>query len=63
VILRKYNFIELPEVFYDRTLPVTFDARYYIGVALCALIIVLVACLYPSRRAARLEPLEGIRFG
>ncbi|MFL5812897.1 MAG: FtsX-like permease family protein [Bdellovibrionia bacterium] len=63
VILRKYEFIQLPDVFYDRTLPVTFDARYYIGVGLCALIIVLVACLYPSRRAARLEPLEGIRFG
>jgi len=63
LILRQYDFIQLPDVFYDRTLPVTFDARYYIGVTLCALIIVLVACLYPSRRAARLEPLEGIRFG
>jgi lipoprotein-releasing system permease protein len=63
VILRNYEFIQLPDVFYDRTLPVTFDARYYIGVGLCALVIVLVACLYPSRRAARLEPLEGIRFG
>jgi lipoprotein-releasing system permease protein len=63
LILRKYEFIQLPDVFYDRTLPVTFDARYYIGVGFCALVIVLVACLYPSRRAARLEPLEGIRFG
>jgi lipoprotein-releasing system permease protein len=63
VILRRYEFIPLPDVFYDRTLPVTFDARYYIGVGVCALIIVLVACLYPSRRAARLEPLEGIRIG
>jgi lipoprotein-releasing system permease protein len=63
VILRKYEFIQLPDVFYDRNLPVTFDARYYIGVGLCALVIVLVACLYPSRRASRLDPLEGIRFG
>jgi lipoprotein-releasing system permease protein len=63
LILRRYDVIELPDVFYDRTLPVTFDARYYIGIAICALVIVLVACLYPSRRAARLDPLEGIRFG
>lgn len=63
IVLRKYDFIQLPDVFYDRTLPVTFDARYYMGVGLCAIIIVLVACLYPSRRAARLDPLEGIRFG
>ncbi len=63
LILRKYDFIQLPDVFYDRTLPVTFDARYYVGVSVCAIVIVLVACLYPSRRAARLDPLEGIRFG
>jgi lipoprotein-releasing system permease protein len=63
LVLRKYDFIQLPDVFYDRTLPVTFDARYYMGVGFCAIVIVLVACLYPSRRAARLDPLEGIRFG
>ncbi|HLD99259.1 MAG TPA: FtsX-like permease family protein [Bdellovibrionota bacterium] len=62
-ILRRYEFIRLPEVYYDRTLPVTFDYRYYLGVSICALLIVLAACLYPSRRAARLNPLDGIRFG
>jgi lipoprotein-releasing system permease protein len=62
-ILRRYEFIQLPDIYYDRTLPVTFDPRYYIGVAACAVLIVLAACLYPSRRAARLNPLDGIRFG
>lgn len=62
-ILRRYEFITLPDIFYDRTLPVTFDIRYYIGVAICALVIVLSACLYPSKRAAKLDPLEGIRYG
>jgi lipoprotein-releasing system permease protein len=62
-ILKRYEFIQLPDIYYDRTLPVTFDPRYYVGVAACALLIVLAACLYPSRRAARLNPLDGIRFG
>jgi len=62
-VLRRYEFIQLPEIYYDRTLPVTFDWRYYAGIAVCAILIVLFACLYPSRRAARLNPLDGIRFG
>ena len=62
-LLRRYEFISLPDIYYDRTLPVTFDLRYYLAVAFCAMLIVLVACLYPSKRAAKLNPLDGIRFG
>jgi lipoprotein-releasing system permease protein len=61
--LKRYEFITLPDIYYDRTLPVTFDLKYYVVVSVCALLIVLGACLYPSRRAAKLDPLEGIRFG
>lgn len=63
LFLRRYEIIQLPDVFYERNLPVTFDPQYYIGVAFCALVIVLLACVYPSKRAAKLNPLEGIRFG
>jgi lipoprotein-releasing system permease protein len=62
-LLRRYEFIALPDIYYDRTLPVTFQPLYYFGVAGCAVVIVLIACLYPSKRAAMLNPLEGIRFG
>lgn len=62
-LLKRYEFITLPDIYYDRTLPVTFDARYYLLVSGCALVIVLAACLYPSRRAAKLNPLDGIRYG
>ena len=55
MLLRRYEFIKLPDIYYDRTLPVTFDATYYLLVATCAVLIVLAACLYPSRRAARLQ--------
>jgi lipoprotein-releasing system permease protein len=62
-ILRRYEFIALPDIYYDRTLPVTFSLSYYTGVSLCAMVIVLGACLYPAKRAAHLNPLDGIRFG
>jgi lipoprotein-releasing system permease protein len=62
-ILRRYEFITLPDIYYDRTLPVTFNVSYYVTVCTCSLIIVLLACVYPSRRAARVNPLDGIRFG
>jgi lipoprotein-releasing system permease protein len=63
ILLKRYEFITLPDIYYDRTLPVTFQPAYYLGVCVCALVIVLTACLYPSRRAAKLNPLDGIRFG
>jgi len=62
-ILRRYEFITLPDIYYDRKLPVTFDLHYYLLVAVCAVLIVLAACIYPSKRAAKLDPIEGIRFG
>jgi lipoprotein-releasing system permease protein len=61
LFLRFTNVIALPEIYYDRTLPVTFDAVYYLGVGAAAFVIVLFAAVQPSRRAAQLDPLVGIR--
>jgi lipoprotein-releasing system permease protein len=63
MLLKRYEFIQLPDIYYDRTLPVTFDWAYYLGVPVVAMAIVLVACLYPSRRASRLNAIDGIRLG
>jgi lipoprotein-releasing system permease protein len=63
LLLKRYEFIELPKIYYDTTLPVTFNGMYYVVIGASALVIVLAACLYPSRRAAELNPLDGIRFG
>lgn len=63
MLLKRYEFIQLPDIYYDRTLPVTFDWAYYLGVPVVAMGIVLIACLYPSRRAARLNAIDGIRLG
>lgn len=62
LILKRYEVITLPDVYYDRTLPVAFDAQYYLWVAIVAACIVFVACWIPGRKASRVGVLEGIRL-
>ncbi len=61
IVLRKFQFIALPDVYYDRTLPVTFDLAYFLGVPAISFGIVCVASYFPAKRAAALTPLEGLR--
>lgn len=63
ILLKRYDFIELPDVYYDRTLPVTMSITYYLGVAFTALMVVGLACWYPCSRALKYDPIEGIRRG
>lgn len=61
--LRNYRFIDLPvEVFYVSTVPVRVYPQYFVLVALCAFLICLVSTLYPARQAARLAPVEVLRY-
>ena len=62
-ILGSSDLIALPDIYYDRTLPVSFKGLYYFGVSSAALSVVFLACLYPSRRASKLDPIQGIRIG
>ncbi len=59
--LKKFQVITLPDVYYDRTLPVTLDPVYFLGVSLSSFLIVFLASYFPAKRAAALTPLEGIR--
>jgi lipoprotein-releasing system permease protein len=62
-LLKHYQFIELPkDVFYVSTVPVTIYPQYFIAVTLAALLICLLATLYPARQAARLVPVDVIRY-
>lgn len=61
VCLKKFNFVALPDVYYDRTLPVTFDLAYFLGVPAISFAIVCFASLFPAKRASLLTPLEGMR--
>ncbi|MEW6056310.1 MAG: ABC transporter permease [Bdellovibrionota bacterium] len=62
-VLRRYPIIELPEVYYDRTLPVVVQPTGILIVVVSALVIVLLGALAPARRASDLPPIQGIREG
>ena len=61
LLLRNFEIITLPDVYYDRTMPVSFEWEYFIGVPLVSFAIVLIASYFPAKKAAELTPIEGIR--
>jgi lipoprotein-releasing system permease protein len=62
-VLQKYQFVKIPkDIYYLDTLPVQIQALDLLSIILAALAITLVASLYPSWQAARLNPVEAIRY-
>jgi lipoprotein-releasing system permease protein len=62
-LLKRYKFIELPpEIYYIPTLPVQVNAVDVWLIALAAILISLMATIYPSRQAAKLDPAEALRY-
>jgi lipoprotein-releasing system permease protein len=62
VLLRRYVIPLPPGVFYTPTLPVKIYPEYFVLVMAVSLVICLLATLYPARQAARLVPVEAIRY-
>lgn len=62
-LLNRYRFIELPsEVFFITTLPVRMALTDFLLVVASALLISFLATIYPARKAARLLPVDAIRY-
>lgn len=60
-LLKSYQVIELPDFYYDRTLPIVIDPISILIICLSALIIVFLGSIIPSKKASLMTPLEGIR--
>ena len=62
-LLRRYKFIQLPaDVYYITTLPVQVDLLDVTVICAAALLVCFAATIYPSRQAAKLEPVEALRY-
>jgi lipoprotein-releasing system permease protein len=59
-VLEHYPFIDLPEPYFLKSLPVHYSAEVYLGVAGAASLVCLLAGLYPAYVASRVVPTEGI---
>ena len=63
LLIEKYHFIELPkDVFLISTVPVRIYLSNYLLVAFASLLVCLLASIYPARQAAKLDPVEIIRY-
>jgi len=60
--LSQYGLELDPEVYYIEALPVNMDPLEFVLISGIALHISLLATVYPSRRASRLRPVEGLRY-
>jgi lipoprotein-releasing system permease protein len=64
-LLRRYNIHELTgDIYYFTTqLPVKMEVLDVVCIVAAALVICFFATLYPARQAAKLNPVEAIRYG
>jgi lipoprotein-releasing system permease protein len=62
-LLNKYRFVSLPgDVYFIKNLPVDMQTQDFVLVCVAAIVITFAATIYPAIRAARLVPLDAIRY-
>jgi lipoprotein-releasing system permease protein len=62
-LLNRYRFVSLPgDVYFIKNLPVEMQWQDFVVVCASALVITFAATFYPAWRAARLQPVEAIRY-
>lgn len=65
ILLKNYDIYELTgDIYYfTTTLPVKIEISWLIGIVSVTMVICFLATLYPAHQAAKLDPVEAIRYG
>ncbi len=62
-ILKEWKFIKLPSVYAFAKLPVQLETADVLVIAGSAVLICFLSTLYPAYQAAKIDPVEAIRYG
>jgi ABC-type lipoprotein release transport system permease subunit len=61
LFLDNTSWIQLPDIYYDRSLPIKFDLSFYLGILFLSLVVSCVSSYFPSRYLIRFSPQDIIR--
>jgi lipoprotein-releasing system permease protein len=61
VILQRTDVIQLPDIYYDRTLPVKITPIYLFWIAGAAFLVTLLGSFFPARKASSYEPVRALK--